>query len=274
MTDTGDSGPRVPNSWRGRNSGAARLPFSVHAVHPTEKSQPRLADLARLAQRLGGDRLFLLAARLAYSLRVQGAEHIPAAGPCILAFNHESAMTDALVFVIVHRVRRNVHFFGWQNLRDEHPMLDFLSRFGEPNLGARYLRAYWLRGLSAGELLRARRVLLDGEAIMITAEGEWTWDGRFQRPLAPGSAWLALRTGAPVVPIVTTGGYDVQPRWRLDKMNWTGRVTLTIGPPLRFPQAPVDTFSPNALNEANERIWQAMAALLPPAKVARTQERQ
>ena len=57
--------------------------------------------------------------------------------------------------------------------------------------------------------MQARGVLQQGGAIMITAEGEWTWDGRLQDPLAPGASWLALRTGAPVVPVVSAGGYDV-----------------------------------------------------------------
>lgn len=87
--------------------------------------------------------------------------------------------------------------------------------------------------------------------------------------LAPGAAWLALRTGAQVVPVVSVGGYDVQRRWQLDSMSPTGRITVCAGPPLQVGDAPIERFTPEALDTANERIWTAMAALLPPHLAAR-----
>lgn len=200
--------------------------------------------------------------RLLYRLTVEGEQNLSAPGACIFACNHQSEVSDGVVYLTIIRHRPDLHMFGWQNLRGQRPMFDFLANYGEKDLDKRYLRAYWGRGLSAGELLRARSVLQQGGAIMITVEGEWTWDGRLQYPLAPGAAWLALRTGAPVIPVVTAGGYDVQPRWQLDSMSPTGRITMRAGSPLHINDTPIDHYSPEALDAANERIWAAMAALL------------
>lgn len=235
-------------------------------ARPTDsegQSRPRLALLACLVNRLGGDRLYFPLARLLYRLTIEGEHYIPDVGACLFAINHESLMTDALVYRVIRRHRPDVCLFGWQNLRGESPMYDFLSRFGETNLEERYLRAYKARGLSAGELLRAREVLRQGGAIIVGVEGELTWDGRFQYPLAPGAAWLTLRTGAPVVPIVTTGGYDMWPRWQMDKLRLTGRITIRVGQPFTVCDTPITRLTDEALEAANQRIWEAMAALFP-----------
>jgi 1-acyl-sn-glycerol-3-phosphate acyltransferase len=232
-------------------------------VAPQRDKDARLAGLARLTRRLFGDQFFFLLARLTYRLRVEGEWHIPAAGPCLFAIRHESLMTDALIYWLVRATRPDVSIFAWQHLQGQHPMRDFLQAFGETDLETRYLPAYKAAGLSAAELLRARRTLLGGGAILLSPEGELTWDGRLQHPLAPGTAWLALRTGAPVIPIATTGGYDIWPRWRLERPRLTGRVTLHVGSPLVLTPSPVEQLDRQMLTAANQRIWEAMAAMLP-----------
>lgn len=222
----------------------------------------RRARRLRMGRRLGGERLLFLAARLLYHLTVEGAEHIPTAGPCLFPFNHVSQPADLLANALIRRHRSDVYLFGWQGLQGQNPLAQFLAGLGEVDPERRLLRAYKARGLSAGELLRAYRLLGQGAAIAIAAEGEITWDGRLQRPLAPGTAWLALRTAAPVVPVVSSGGYDVQPRWQMEKIRLTGRITLRVGQPFTLCDAPVARPSEQVLQAANERLWQAMAALV------------
>ena len=141
-------------------------------------------------------------------------------------------------------------------------MARFLRLVGGRGAEQQVLLAYKARGLSAGELLRALRLLQQGAAISIAAEGEFTWDGRLQHLLAPGTAWLALRSGAPVVPVVSSGGYDMRPRWQLDRMRLTGRIAIRVGQPLYLCQAPIQRLDDEVLAAANEHLWQAMAALL------------
>jgi 1-acyl-sn-glycerol-3-phosphate acyltransferase len=243
---------------------APTSPSTVAYSHANDRA--RQARLARIAQRLGGDRVLFLLARLLYRLRLEGQANIPATGACLFACNHEASLTDALVYLTVRQRRPDVHVFGWQHLRDQRPLYDFLRHYGEADIADRYLPAYKGRGLSAMTLWRARGVLLQSGAVHVTAEGELTWDGRLQRPLSPGAGWLALRTGAPVVPIVSTGGYDVQPRWQLQKIRLTGRITIRIGQPFTVPFNPTEPLTEQALAAASQAIWEAMAALRPPGE--------
>jgi 1-acyl-sn-glycerol-3-phosphate acyltransferase len=238
-----------------------RRPVETYAQ---AKSRTGLALLVGLADRLFGDRLFFLLGCLLAHLTIEGEDHIPAIGPCLIPMNHVALVADALVCFTIRRRRPDVHLFGWQTLSGENPIYRFLDSFGGLDDETRLLRAYKARGLSAGELLRARQVLLQGGAIVLPAEGEITWDGRLQHPLAPGTAWLALRTGAPVVPVVSIGGYDLQPRWQLEKIRLTGRVTIRVGQPFTLFEAPITRLTDEILNAANQRLWEAMAALLQP----------
>jgi hypothetical protein len=52
-------------------------------------------------------------------------------------------------------------------------------------------------------------------------------------------------------------------------MRPSGRITVRAGLPLQVGDAPIQRFTPEALDAANERIWAAMAALLPPRLAAR-----
>ncbi len=219
----------------------------------------RRAVWVRLGRRLGGERWLFLLARLLYRLRIEGAVHIPATGACLFPFNHVSQPADLLVNALIRRRRPAVVVFGWQGWQGENPLARFLAGVGETDPEGRVLRAIKARGLSAGELLRARTLLLQGGAIALAAEGEITWDGRLQHPLAPGAAWLALRTAAPLVPIVSVGGYDLQPRWQMERIRWCGRLVIRVGPPLRLCAAPVAQLDEATLADANQRLWEALA---------------
>lgn len=232
--------------------------MEIDALAQVERRARRL----RWGKRLGGERLLLLAGRLLAHLKIEGEGHIPAMGACLFAFNHVSQPADLLVHALIRLHRPQVYVFGVQGLQGENPLALFLRGLGEQDGEQRLLRVYKARGLSAAELLRALRLLQQGAAISIAAEGELTWDGRLQHPLAPGTAWLALRSGAPVVPVVSSGGYDMQPRWQLNRMRLTGRLTIRVGQPLYLSQEPMQRLDDALLDAANERLWQAMATLL------------
>jgi 1-acyl-sn-glycerol-3-phosphate acyltransferase len=253
---TGRSGDGAPDRDIAFLVGDSRLEIDAFA------QVTRRTRWLRLGKLLGGERLLFLAGRLLDHLTIEGEEQIPSTGACLFAFNHVSQPVDLLVNVLIRRRRPDVYFFGLQGMGGKNPLAVLLEGLGERDTAQRLLRVYKARGLSAGELLRAYRILLDGGAISIAPEGEYTWDGRLQHPLAPGAAWLALRSGVPVVPIVSAGGYDLQPRWQLEKIRLTGRVTIHVGQPLYLSEGPMRYLDDQVLATANESLWQAMAALL------------
>ena len=232
-----------------------------HGLETSAQLERRAAWL-RLGKRLGGERLLLLAGRVLARLKIEAAERIPAQGACLFAFNHVSQPADLLLNTVIRRRRPDVYVFGAKALQGQNPLASFLARLGDRDTEARLLRAYKAKGLSAGELLRAYRILQEGGAIAIAVEGEITWDGRLQYPLAPGAAWLALRSAAPVAPIVSCGGYDMQPRWQMDRIWLPGRLTIRVGQPIHLALTPMRQPDGRAVAAANQRLWEAMAALL------------
>jgi|GEM_PF-950960 len=224
--------------------------------------QQRRAVWLRLGRRLGGERLLFLAGRVLVHLKIEGEERIQTEGACLFAFNHVSQPADLLVNAVIRRRRPDVYIFGAQGLQGQNPLALFLERLGDHEAEQRMLRAYKARGLSGGELLRGCRILRTGGAIAIAAEGEITWDGRLQHPLAPGAAWLALRSAAPVTPIVSCGGYDLQPRWQMDRLWLPGWLTIRVGRPIHLGHELAAGTDSQVVAAANQCLWEALAALL------------
>ena len=123
------------------------------------------------------------------------------------------------------------------------------------------LSAVKAQGLSGVELLKALKILKSGKPIALAAEGEISWDGKLQYPLAPGAAWMALRANVPVIACVSIGGYDVMPRWsKLPKLF--GRVTIKVGKPFYVHDEPITKLTDELMTKAGDKIYNEMAILI------------
>ncbi|WP_433257353.1 lysophospholipid acyltransferase family protein [Streptosporangium sp. CA-135522] len=161
--------------------------------------------------------------RLLWPTEVTGAEHVPGSGPAILASNHLSVLDSTFLPIVLPRQVRFV------------AKAEYFT--GNP------VTAAWMRATgqisidrqspsSAQDMLdAAARVLDDGELFGIYPEGTRSPDGRLYRGKV-GVAWLALATGAPVIPVAMSGTDAVLPIGAsLPKL---GRVGVRIGKPLTF----------------------------------------
>jgi 1-acyl-sn-glycerol-3-phosphate acyltransferase len=206
-------------------------------------------------------RLALLAGRLLYRLKIEDVDNIPSQGACVIAFNHAAPIVDSLTGLVIFQRRPDTWGFGGRGIPLAGPLGRFLGRRSKSGKELPILGAYKARGLSAPELLRALDLLKEGRPIALAAEGELTWDGQLQHPLAPGTAWMALRAHVPVVAIVSKGGYDIMPRWaRFPKL--TGRVTIRAGRPFYVSDGPANRVTPEMVEAASQRVYDEMAALL------------
>lgn len=155
---------------------------------PRPRALPRpVGRLQGLADALGGRAL-----RWWLDLRVEGAEHVPPRGPAIVAMNHESAL-DIPVAVVA--CPRRITFMAKRELF-KGPFASWaLERLG----GFRVERErYDLRAVRA-----ALEVLRGGGLLGMYPEG--TRAPGELLPFLSGTAWLALRTGAPIVPTAILG---------------------------------------------------------------------
>lgn len=127
------------------------------------------------------------------SVRIEGRENLPKTGPYILAGNHFH-FADPVAFI--HLCNRQIEFVGGFRF----PNAPWLVRF-IPSLWG-YLPAF-RGGYSRSTLDYAAQVLGKGGVVGIFPEGG-SW-AQVLRPARPGTAWLATRTGVPVVPVGLEG---------------------------------------------------------------------
>ncbi|HSE10675.1 MAG TPA: lysophospholipid acyltransferase family protein [Nocardioidaceae bacterium] len=187
------------------------LPRSDKAVHPSH----RLLRLLRPAGRAWF--------RRRYDIRTHGHEYVQPRGPHIIASNHLGFLDGP---VLAAFAPRPVHALTKKEM--------FEGRTG------RVLRAFGQIPLSRYELDPSAikdclRVLRDGGVVAIYPEGT-RGSGEFVR-VHSGVAYLALVTGAPVVPLAVFGTRE--PGGGLDSVPQRGaRFDLVYGPPVYLEAQP------------------------------------
>jgi len=149
-------------------------------------------------------------------LQVVGRENLPKGGPLLVVANHFS-FVDPVAMVRVT---------PWP--------LEFVGGFQMPNAPASvtWIPKLWgyypvYRGTASRYALRAAEaVLAQGGVLGIFPEaGNWA---TVLRPARPGASFLAVRTGARILPMGFDGLLDVFPRLRKGRR---ARVTVRIGKP-------------------------------------------
>ena len=152
----------------------------------------------------------------------EGLENIPEKRPAILAANHlsflDSIFLPSALDRPVYYLGKSDYFSGWQ-------------RFFFEGVGVMPVAR---QGGDAGEasLRKGLDVLSKGHLLGIYPEGTRSPDGRLYRGKT-GPARLALRSGAPIIPIGLVGTDDVLPTGaKIPRLS--GRVGIRVGRPLDF----------------------------------------
>jgi 1-acyl-sn-glycerol-3-phosphate acyltransferase len=189
--------------------------------------------------------------RLLWRIRVEGAEHIPARGPVILAPNHVTFLDSVFLPLVV---RRRVTFVAKAEYFDSWKTAWFFRACGQIPMRR--------EGGSASEraLAAARDVLDSGGVLGIYPEGTRSPDGRLYRGHT-GVARLALGCRVPVVSVGLVGTSEVQrPGSNLPRPF--KRVTVRFGAPLdstRFGAGAAD--DPLALRSFTDELMFEIRAL-------------
>jgi 1-acyl-sn-glycerol-3-phosphate acyltransferase len=180
-----------------------------------------LPPLARYRIISGWSRFMVWAAERVCGIRhrVVGAQNIPSE-PAIVLSKHESAWeTIALQVVfppqvwVLKRELLWIPFFGWG--------LAMLSPIAiDRRDGRRALKQTVEQG---------RERLARGFCIVVFPEGTRSAPGK-SGTYQPGGAWLAMQTGAAVVPVAHNAG-DFWPRNSF--LKYPGVVTISVGPAMR-----------------------------------------
>jgi 1-acyl-sn-glycerol-3-phosphate acyltransferase len=144
--------------------------------------------------------------RLVWRPTIVGVQHLPREGAVILASNHRSFI-DSVVIPLA--VPRRVTFLAKAEYFEGRGLRGWWSRTFFHVVGAVPIRRGGRRD-SLGALDTALETLSRGAAFGIYPEGTRSRDGRLYRGRT-GVGWLALTSGAPVVPVALTGTERIQP---------------------------------------------------------------
>lgn len=165
-------------------------------------------------------------ARLLYRPRIEGRRNIPRSGPVIVASNHLSFI-DSLIIPMF--APRPVYFLAKSDYFDGTGLRGWISRQFFTAIGATPVeRGAGQAALDA--LDQQRRILQSGRAIALYPEGTRSLDGRLYKGRT-GVAFLALETGAQVVPVGLVGTNEAMPvgaKWP----RMRPRVSVRYGEPL------------------------------------------
>jgi 1-acyl-sn-glycerol-3-phosphate acyltransferase len=211
---------------------------------PIESSITPLISTMTLGGRIFG--------RAMSRIKLEGAiDEIPREGPVILAANHASNLDGVILGAwLIPKLGRRIHWLGKKELFDW-PIVGWAAANGgvhPVDRGAADVEAFRL----------AQRILDEGNILFVFPEGTRSPDAR------DGLAALALRTGAPIVPIGIAGSHEVWPRGQ-KLPHPGGRVTVRVGRPFRpAEEIPSGTDRRAAKGLVTRLIMERIAALLPP----------
>ncbi|MFM7081558.1 MAG: 1-acyl-sn-glycerol-3-phosphate acyltransferase, partial [Actinomycetota bacterium] len=201
---------------------------------------------------------------------IDGTHNIPANGPAILVGNHRSYFDVFAVSLTVAKTGRTVRFLGKKEVFDAPVIGQLAAALG----GIRVER-----GTGSDAPLEAASAALEaGEMVAIMPQGTIPRGRAFFDPVLQGrwgAARLALRTGAPVIPMGLWGTEKVWPRSSQVPMLWNvtspPKVSITVGPEVALRRDGVVAGDPASFDAADaladentKRMMSAITNLLPP----------
>ena len=188
--------------------------------------------------------------RLIARFEVRGTENVPATGGIVIASNHIGILDIIMVYFAIDRtdlfipVAEKWEKIGWIKWLGKQLNFLFVDRYN-PDLKA-------LRKMIA--------LMEEGKCLVIAPEGTRSHNGALNEG-KPGVAYLAARSGFPVIPVAITGTQDEVLLANVKRFR-KSYITLTAGKQFSVPPLPkIDRDA--ALQKSTDEIMCQIAALLP-----------
>ena len=188
--------------------------------------------------------------KLIAGIEVRGRENVPRTGGMILASNHIGILDIVMVYFAIDRtdlfipVAEKFEKIGWIRWLAKYLNFLFVDRFN-PDLKA-------IRKMIA--------LMEEGKCLVIAPEGTRSRTGSLNEG-KPGVAYLAARSGFPVIPISVTGTADKTVIENVKRFS-KSHITLAGGEPFIIHPLP-NKDRDAALQKYTDEIMCQIAALLP-----------
>ena len=222
----------------------ADLLREIDAAGPSRRADAPPAGLGRLqatADALGG-----WAFRWWFDLRVFGADAIPRSGPAVVAMNHESALDIPITVVACPR---RITFMAKKEL--------FKNAFVSWSLHAMGGFRVDRDRFDMGAVRLALAAIANGDILGVYPEG--TRSPGEMLPFLHGAAWIALRSGAPLIPCAISGTERAGTATRPGRV----RVEVSFAPPIAVERIDDPIVRRDRVVGLTAELRQAIASLLP-----------
>jgi 1-acyl-sn-glycerol-3-phosphate acyltransferase len=186
--------------------------------------------------------------RVYWRVEIRGREHIPGAGPYVIAPVHRSNIDTLLAGCLTHR---RIRFMGKDSLWKHGWSAALLSSLGGFPVH---------RGTPDREALRTcEEALREGEPVVLFPEGA-RQSGPTVHPLFEGASFVAARAGVPIVPVGIGGSEWAMPKGK--KRILPVKVVMVVGAPIEVPaRPPGGRVSRRLVTELSGRLHQELQAL-------------
>ena len=211
-------------------------------------------DLVKLAKLTFARRLFRVFARglakavvfVTMNSTVTGLENFPKQGPALIVINH---LGDADVVLLAASIPTTIDGMGKIEL-NEHWLVGPVFRA--------YGVIYVHRGRPDRKAIRAALdALTEGRMLALAPEGRQAVEGKLEEG-TEGAAFLAMKTGASIVPVAMTGTENEN----IYNRKWwrRARVTLSVGQPFKLVE---QADRQKMMRDGTNQIMESLARLLP-----------
>jgi cytidylate kinase len=191
--------------------------------------------------------------RVYWRLSVEGTEHLPKAGPYIVAPVHRSNVDTPLVGCIT---TRRLRFMGKDSLWKGKASARFFSALG----GFPVHRGT----VDRDALRRCVEVIESGEPLVLFPEGT-RQTGPLVQELFEGAAYVAVRTGVPIVPVGIGGSERAMPKG--SKFLRPVRIAIVVGEAIEAPPTDGRRGSRRAVREVTAQLQKQLQAEFDTAQV-------
>jgi 1-acyl-sn-glycerol-3-phosphate acyltransferase len=243
-------------------SGVAGQYARSSIARPAAEQGVTVAKVRRTAQRRGWAFAFAVAVlkpllMLFTRRRWLDGEKLPAEGGCILVANHISHV-DPLTFAhLVYDHGRLPRYLAKREVFAV-PFVGWVVR------SAGQIPVSRLTTVASAAFDAAVQAVERGECVVVYPEGTITRDaGLWPMTGKTGAARIALRTGAPVVPVGQWGAHRILPPYtRTPRLLPPRLVEMKVGDPVPMEDLRDSPTTPAVLQEATDRIMDAITLLV------------
>lgn len=165
--------------------------------------------------------LILLVAKAFGSIRIEGLEKVPSSGAFVVAPVHRSNIDFALTALLT---RRPMRYMGKDSIWKSRPLGRFVSMLGAFPVH---------RGTADRESLRACIEIIEGGSPLVMFPEGQRRSGPVVEDLFDGTAFVAAKTGVPIVPVGIGGSEEMMPKGA--KFLRRSQLVMIVGDPIPAP---------------------------------------